>query len=198
MAGKDLERLASYVDALVRAEVHGHVLSREGFRDLSAEWEGEPSRGLFVTLRVGGELRGCIGSIEASDEVPALAARMAREALRDPRFLDRRVRPAELDRLTTEITLLDPPEEVEGPEDLEPGRDGVVCEFRGRRGVYLPQVAEETGWSPRVLVERCFQEKVGVPPGSWRLSGARIYRLRGRKASAGGGSRGAGDERGQE
>lgn len=181
-----LQELARFADAWVRARVSGGPPPPE-----PAGIDPKLRAGLFVTLRVGGELRGCIGCIEGMESLTALAARMADEALADPRFPDRRIRAEELPRLRTEVTVLDPPERVSGPDDLEPGKDGVVVVYRGRRGVYLPQVAEETGWPPRTLVESCFRDKAGLPPGTWRLPGAEIYRLRGRKAWAGGEAPGA-------
>ncbi len=156
--------------------------------------------GVFVTLKIRGELRGCIGLIEAVHPVGRAVAEMAEAALEDPRFVGHRIQPKELKDLEVEVTLLGPPEPIQKPEDLVIGRDGVVCVAQGRKGVFLPQVAPEQGWNQKQFVEFCFSHKMGLPPDSWKHPGARLFRFRGEKLStadlAKGSGRGASAEEG--
>lgn len=102
---------------------------------------GDTPRAVFVTLRQpSGELRGCIGRLEPSR--PSLAHEIAESAvsaaLEDPRFPP--VSRAELDALTVEISLLEPPEPARGLQDLDPKRYGVVVHSGHLRGVLLPDI----------------------------------------------------------
>ncbi len=125
----------------------------------------------FVTLRRGPELRGCIGSLEARHprwRAVALAARSAAHA--DPRFEP--VAPEEMDDMSVEVSLLEDPRRAASPEEVVPGRHGVIVSLGGRRGLLLPQVAEEYGWTRETLLEQaCI--KAGLPTDAWR-KGARI------------------------
>ena len=126
----------------------------------------------FVTLTVPDEpagpaaLRGCIGDLEASAPLDREVARCAElAAFHDPRFppLDR----AELERIRIAISVLASPRPIARPEEIVLGRDGVVVARDGRRGVFLPEVALEQGWSADVLLERLCR-KAGLPKGAWR------------------------------
>ncbi|MEZ4324192.1 MAG: AmmeMemoRadiSam system protein A [Polyangiales bacterium] len=102
---------------------------------------GDTPCAVFVTLREpSGALRGCIGRLEPSR--PSLAHEIAESAvsaaLEDPRFPP--VSRQELDDLTLEISVLEPPEPVCGLHDLDPKRYGVVVHSGHLRGVLLPDV----------------------------------------------------------
>lgn len=121
----------------------------------------------FVTLRQGGALRGCVGSAEA--ELP-LAEDVARSAFmaafRDYRF--RTLKAAELAVTAIEISVLTPfqPLEFADEDDLAarlvPGRDGLILESDGARGVFLPQVWETLS-EPHVFLAH-LKDKAGLPP----------------------------------
>ncbi len=140
--------------------------------------EGSPldrDDGVFVTLKRREQLRGCIGRIAAGGQaLPESVASLARSAAReDPRFPP--LRGEELDDLRIEVTILSPLEPIDGPEQVEIGRHGLVVERGGRRGLLLPQVATENGWDARRFVERtCW--KAGLPEDAWR-DGGRLYRF---------------------
>ena len=122
--------------ALARRAVTRAVTGRTG-----PAIEGGPSgRGVFVTLRKGGALRGCIGRLSpGSGDLWHEVAQQARAAaLRDPRFPN--VRPEELSALTYEVSVLEPLEPIDGPGQLDPSRYGVVVTDGVRRGVLLPDI----------------------------------------------------------
>ncbi len=140
-----------------------------------AETFGKPM-GLFVTLHRGGELRGCIGTLAPTGDLTRVIAEYAlRAALEDPRFPP--LRPEELEECSIEISVLSAPEPLEKAEELEIGRDGLILELQGRRGLLLPQVATEWGFDrERFLAE--VSRKAGVPPDAWRDPRARIWVFR--------------------
>jgi hypothetical protein len=122
--------------------------------------------GAFVTLKSGGQLRGCIGTMSGDAPLALTVARMALQAaLADPRFPP--VKAQELKGLELEISVLSPLRPVKGPEEVRPGKDGVEIEKEGRRAVFLPQVATEQGWGREELLDNlCL--KAGLPKGAWR------------------------------
>jgi AmmeMemoRadiSam system protein A len=133
---------------------------------------GQP-RGLFVTLRRGDDLRGCIGTVAARGEITRIVSEYAlRAALEDPRFPP--LSAEELAGVTIEISVLGAPREIAGPDDVGIGRDGLIVEAGGRRGLLLPQVAPEWGFdAPTFVAEVC--RKAGLPPDAWRAEGTRLW-----------------------
>lgn len=120
-----------------------------GTRDIATlsdeYWENGAS---FVTLRIAGALRGCIGSLMAHQPLwKDLESNAHSAAFRDPRFLPLTER--EYGTVSIEISLLTPPESVtfSSEEELRgkivPGRDGIILTSRGRRATFLPQVWDE-------------------------------------------------------
>jgi AmmeMemoRadiSam system protein A len=90
-------------------------------------------------------------------------------ALDDPRFDP--VTPAELSSLHIEISILSPLVDI-APQQVEVGRHGLLVSRGGRRGLLLPQVAEEWNWNrEQFLQETCL--KAGLPADAWQ-HGARI------------------------
>ncbi len=134
--------------------------------------------GAYVTYEKDGVLRGCLGRLEGDRPVyqnvqyAALAA-----ALADPRFPA--VTARELDELTLEITLLYPIRQVEGPGEIQIGRDGVLMRVGQEDGaLYLPQVPLEQGWDlEETLTQLC--RKAGLPDDAWQRPDARFYAFTG-------------------
>ena len=123
-------------------------------------------RGAFVTLTVGGQLRGCIGYIEGFKPLMEAVADNGRSAaVRDPRFAP--VSPAELPQIQLEISALTTLEPVAGPTDIVIGRHGVLLAKEGHRAVFLPQVALEQGWDRDTTLTH-LALKAGLDPDAWR------------------------------
>ena len=126
------------------------------------------ARGLFVTLRKHGQLRGCIGRIP-NEEIP-LATLLPVVAL-DAALRDRRFTPLtaeELGDITVEVSVLSRPKPIQHAEEIVAGRDGVVLRKDGRSGVFLPQVWHETGWTRREFLEELASQKAGLPSDAWQ------------------------------
>lgn len=129
--------------------------------------------GAFVTISLGGALRGCIGSIVGLGPLEENVWRMARAAaLEDPRFPP--LTAPEWARADLEISVLDELTPCPDPSLIEVGRHGVALQYGGRSGVFLPQVPVEQGWDRETYLDHlCL--KAGVPRGTWRLPQARLY-----------------------
>lgn len=132
--------------------------------------------GCFVSLhsRHGHALRGCIGRMEADVPLMELVGCMARSVLGDPRFADHPVTVDELPDLEIELSIVSPPRALNGPDGFDLWNDGIALTLEERRGCFLPQVARETGWTRRQLLERLCTEKMGLPAHAWRDPQARF------------------------
>jgi AmmeMemoRadiSam system protein A len=142
-----------------------------------APWLAKPGA-TFVTLRQGGQLRGCIGSLEAHRPlIQDVAYNAVAAALRDPRFLP--LTPTELPETEVEVSLLSPLEPIRFSDEqdairqLRPGVDGVVLEYQGRRGTFLPQVWEDLPDPKRFFAH--LKLKAGLSENFW-ADGVRLYR----------------------
>ena len=123
-------------------------------------------QGAFVTLHGRGQLRGCIGYIQADrplEEVVVDAAAAA--AFSDFRFAP--VQKAELAGLSIEISVLSRPVRVSAPEEVQVGRHGIIISRGHSRGLLLPQVATEHSWDRATFLSQgCL--KAGLPPDAWQ------------------------------
>ncbi len=124
----------------------------------------------FVTLHRQGELRGCIGSLEAHRPlVEDVAENAFAAAFRDPRFPP--LAPQEFDDLEIEISVLSPPEPMRFSDEadllrqLRPGVDGLILEDMGRRGTFLPSVWAQLPRREDFLAH--LKLKAGLPPAHW-------------------------------
>jgi AmmeMemoRadiSam system protein A len=129
-------------------------------------------RGAFVTLRKWGRLRGCIGRIEPDSPLEMMLPAVARlAALRDPRFPP--VVAGELRDVRFEVSLLTAPAPLPDPSALVVGRDGLIVSSGTRRGLLLPQVPIEHGWSAEEFLARAC-EKADLPADAWRDRDVRL------------------------
>ncbi|WP_224248467.1 AmmeMemoRadiSam system protein A [Hyalangium gracile] len=133
----------------------------------------------FVTLRKDGDLRGCIGSLEAHRPLSEDLIQNARSAAhRDPRFSP--LRRNELDAVRFEVSLLTPMEPLEvhsrqeALEKLRPGVDGVLLQWGPHRGVFIPKMWRQLPAPAEFLT--FLQRKAGLPSREW-LSGTRLWRF---------------------
>jgi AmmeMemoRadiSam system protein A len=137
-----------------------------------AEAFGE-SRAIFVTLEKAGELRGCIGTLSPDGDLARTVPSFARKAaFEDPRFPP--LSAEELPGLHIEISVLTAPQALEDPEEVTVGRDGLILECRGRRGLLLPQVAPDWGFDREQFLG-AVSEKAGLPKTAWRDPDARLW-----------------------
>jgi AmmeMemoRadiSam system protein A len=157
--------------AASRAEL-GRLLGLGGGAGLPDHSAMDQSWGLFVTLRVGENLRGCIGHIVGRLPLREALPELTRAAaFEDPRFPP--VRAGEFGQIRIELSLLSPPEPVGGWRDIEIGRHGMILSLLGRQAVFLPQVATEQGWGLEETLS-ALSRKAGLEPAAWRSPDCRF------------------------
>jgi AmmeMemoRadiSam system protein A len=129
-------------------------------------------RGAFVTLHSGGKLRGCVGQVEDPGPLGEGIIRAAiNAALHDSRFPP--VTSGEVAGLEIEISVLSPLERI-APDAFVVGEHGVLVVRPPDRGLLLPQVATDRGWSAgRLLEETC--AKAGLPRDAWRDRATQVF-----------------------
>jgi uncharacterized protein len=132
----------------------------------------------FVTLTMHGELRGCIGALEAYQPLAEdVREHAAGAALQDYRFLP--VNEAELKDIEIEISRLTPPQPLkyktpqELLERLRPGVDGVILRDGLQRSTFLPQVWDKLPDPADFLSHLC--AKMGSSPNTWRYRPLQVY-----------------------
>lgn len=154
---------------------HGHALPVR-VEDHPAEWQAE--RACFVTLNKQGNLRGCIGNLQAIQPLVRDVAENAwNAAFRDPRFPP--LMHSEFELLEIHIAILGVPEsmavetERELLDTLRPGEDGLIIEALGRRATFLPSVWSQLPEPEDFLMH--LKHKAGLPTRGWP-EGMRAWR----------------------
>lgn len=130
--------------------------------------------GAFVTLHENGELRGCIGNMAAQGPLYQTIADMAIEAATgDPRFPQ--VSPGEIGKLELEISVLSPLKKISSIDEIKIPGHGVLVRRGFKSGVYLPQVAVETGWNKEEFMTSLCEHKAALEPDAWKDPATDIY-----------------------
>jgi len=157
---------------LARSAVTEYLTKRAFVEDRTGRTELAAPRGAFVTLTKRGQLRGCIGFIEAIAPLGRTVIQAAiYAATEDPRFPA--VSAAELKDLRFEISVLTPLREIDDPGEVKVGTHGLVVERDGQRGLLLPQVPVENNWDRVTFLEEG-SLKAGLPRDAWRR-GAKLF-----------------------
>jgi AmmeMemoRadiSam system protein B/AmmeMemoRadiSam system protein A len=137
--------------------------------------EGLRKKGaVFVTLHKGGKLRGCIGQTQAVVSLIESVKEMAVAAA----FHDYRFNPVSRDEMPDikiEISILSPLQRVKDASLIHLRKHGVVVKRFGRSGLFLPQVAEETGWGKEEFLSQLCSQKAGLPADSWKDPETELY-----------------------
>lgn len=130
----------------------------------------------FVTLLEGGELRGCMGTLDPDGEAwQAVVDTAGWAARRDPRFPP--LHASELAALEVDVSILGPMVPLEDPHLFRPGIDGIVISRDGRRGLLLPEVADAVGHGPTDMLDAVCH-KAGLHRDAWRDSHSRLWVFR--------------------
>ena len=147
---------------------HESILSALEHREISvnppSDHLSEP-RGVFTSLYLRGELRGCVGYVLPISPVYRAVADTARAAaFEDPRFQS--VTLPEGRHLEIELSILSPPQPISA-DAIEIGRHGLLITMAGHRGLLLPQVPTERNWDRTTFLEQTCR-KAGLPPDAWQ------------------------------
>lgn len=132
--------------------------------------------GAFVTLRKHGQLRGCIGRFTSNNN-PSLYQVVAEMAIaaasQDIRFSPVQVN--ELSELEYEVSILSPMKVIDDWHQIELGKHGVEIKKDSRSGVFLPQVATETGWDFETFMGELCSQKAGLSWNCWQDKETELY-----------------------
>ena len=137
--------------------------------------EFDEKRGVFVTIKKNGELRGCIGFVEPEFKLKDAIIKAAISSTRDPRFPP--LTEDELKEIKIEVSVLTKPEPMDNdPEKIEIGKDGLIV----RRGIYsgllLPQVATENNMKKQEFLEHtCL--KAGMKEDAWKDEETKVFKF---------------------
>jgi len=130
--------------------------------------------GAFVTLKIKGTLRGCIGRFISSEPLyEVVRASALSSAFEDPRFPP--LTKDEYAKTDIEITVLGPLQRISGPDEIILGKHGIYIKKDFRSGTMLPQVAIEQGWTVEQFLGYTSRDKAGLGWDGWKSAELYIY-----------------------
>jgi AmmeMemoRadiSam system protein A len=140
---------------------------------LSYPVENNQPTGVFVTLKVNDQLRGCVGIITGEKPLLDTIAQITlQSAFQDPRFPP--LKPEEFLSVKLEISVLSPLEKIQTPDEIVPKLHGVYLKKDDNSGIFLPQVWEELPDRNQFLSELCMM-KAGLSPDAFYDPETEIY-----------------------
>ena len=132
------------------------------------------SMGAFVTLKINGALRGCIGRFISSDPLyEVVKASAISSAFEDPRFSP--LTKEEFEKTEMEITVLGPLIKISNANEIILGKHGIYIKKGGKSGTMLPQVATENGWTVEQFLGFTSRDKAGLGWDGWKDAELFIY-----------------------
>lgn len=130
--------------------------------------------GAFVTLKINGVLRGCIGRFVSTEPLwEVVKASALSSAFEDPRFPA--LTKAEYDKVTVEITVLGPMKKINNINEIKLGKHGIYIKKDFRAGTMLPQVPIEYGWTLEEFLGYTSRDKAGIGWDGWKTADIYIY-----------------------
>jgi MEMO1 family protein len=159
-AGILVKKLSPLVK-LAKDSIETYVKERKVFQPKEFTSEMKEKAGVFVCIKKEGELRGCIGTFEPTQDNVAeeIVANAINTATQDPRFTP--VRASELKDLEYTVDVLTEPEPIESKDQLDPRKYGVIVESGYRRGLLLPDLEGVDTADYQIEVSR---QKAGIDP----------------------------------
>jgi len=131
--------------------------------------------GVFVTLHLDGDLRGCIGYVKGFKPLQDAVIEMAiSAAFNDPRFAP--VSADEFDYLEIEISVLTPLTKITDISEIQIGQDGLLVKQSPYEGLLLPQVATEQNWDLETFLSQTCR-KAGLPKSAWQDPETEIFKF---------------------
>lgn len=168
---KEKNQLFTLARNSIRSKLYGEK-SNVSNEELSPKLT-EPA-GVFVTLKIGGNLRGCIGRFISSDPLYKVVQESATSsAFGDPRFSP--LTKEEYPKTEFEITVLGPLKKIKSIDQIILGRHGIYIKKDFRSGTMLPQVATENGWTREQFLGYTARDKAGIGWDGWKDAEIYIY-----------------------
>ena len=153
--------------ATARASIYSYLGLKYDGDDSPVGVLKEKGYGVFVTLHLNGNLRGCIGRFTSPSSLHSTIREMARSAaFEDPRFpaLSKK----EATEIEIEVSVLSPLKRIQSIDEFKLGRDGIYMRKGYNHGTFLPQVAKETGWNTEEFLGHCARDKAGIGYYGWK------------------------------
>ncbi|MFC1484826.1 AmmeMemoRadiSam system protein B [bacterium] len=154
---------------IARQSIHDYLTKSEQ-KDFSKEKLDKifyEEYGAFVTLHKNKALRGCIGNMIGKKALWKTIRDMAlASAFEDPRFPSLSME--EFKDIEIEISILSPLKVIKDPDEIILGTHGVIVKKGFYQGVFLPQVATETGWSKEEFMGHLCRDKAGLKWDAWK------------------------------
>jgi len=166
------EQLLAISRATLEDYLNKGELYQVNSRELGASLK-QPT-GAFVSLYIGGRLRGCIGNFLPDKPLYEVVQEMTiAAATHDKRFAP--VESPELPYISIEISVLTPLQKINSIDEFQLNRHGIYMTRDGRSGTFLPQVAKETGWSKEDFLGHCSRDKAGLGWEGWKEADLYVY-----------------------
>jgi hypothetical protein len=169
---KEKEQLFSIARNSINTKLNSETVDRPDVSKLSETLKMQ--FGAFVTLKIDGILRGCIGRFTSSDplfEVVRLSALSS--AFEDPRFPP--LTKEEYKKTEIEITVLGPMKKIKSIDEIILGKHGIYIKKDYKAGTMLPQVATENRWTVEEFLGYTSRDKAGLGWSGWRDAEIFIY-----------------------
>jgi AmmeMemoRadiSam system protein A len=176
LSGEQRRILLEIARQTIRSALSGESAPQEAPDDPALR----QSAGCFVSLHVLSDhrLRGCVGRLDAKEDLVLSLRQAAQSVLKDPRFANSPVRLEDLPQLEIEITVICPMQPARDCLDFDPLEDGIYLTIEQRSGCFLPQVGRETGWTRQQLLTRLCEEKLGVGGDRWLDESAKLMKFK--------------------
>ena len=169
---RETEMLFSIARSSIQSKLDNQIIILPDEKSLP-ELFGKPL-GAFVTLKIDGKLRGCIGRFVSSDPLyEVVSASACSSAFDDARFSPLTKR--EYSRTEMEITVLGPLKKINDIKEIIPGKHGIYIKKDFRSGTMLPQVATENGWSLEEFLGYTSRDKAGLGWDGWKNAEIYVY-----------------------
>jgi MEMO1 family protein len=162
--------------AIVRNSIHSMLYDKQRIEiaESTIPAKFKTPMGAFVTLKIKGELRGCIGRfISATPLYEVLRSTALSSAFEDPRFSP--LTKEEFKKTEIEITILGPLKKINNINEIILGKHGIYIKKDNRAGTMLPQVATENGWTVEQFLGFTSRDKAGIGWDGWKDAEIFIY-----------------------
>jgi AmmeMemoRadiSam system protein A len=173
LSNAEKKTLLSIARESLQTYVREHALPEDIETKHTISGKLKEKTGVFVTLKIKGNLRGCIGSITGTAPLfLGVRDNAIKAGLNDPRFPP--VKAAELQQIDMEVSVMTPLQKISDYKKIRLGTDGVIIKKGSRQAVFLPQVAAETGWNlDEFLSQLC--RKAWLPADAYKNPGMEFY-----------------------
>jgi len=161
---------------IARQSIAAAVRMEEPYENPSLELieELKTKCGVFVSVYVNRELRGCIGTFSENDPLRQNVQKMAvSAATEDTRF--KPLQPDELEKMHLEISVLSPRKKISDINEIELGKHGIYLRKGLNRGTLLPQVATSQNWNVYEFLGNCAKYKAGIGWDGWKTADIFVY-----------------------